>query len=59
VQKGGIVGIDLRLCEQRDDVPPRQAATQLLLDQIADHAFALGAEHVERVGGDITVRFRL
>jgi hypothetical protein len=30
--------------------PPRQRVVELLLDQVAHHAFALGTEHVERIG---------
>ncbi len=59
VLEGGVVSVDDHLGEDGDDVAPGQHVLELLLEHIADHALALGPEHVERVGRDVHVGGRL
>ena len=47
--EGRIGGIDFDLCQQRRDLALGQFVRQRLLDEVADHALAFGAEHIERV----------
>ena len=55
-----VVGVDLDHREQRGQrALERQPIAELLLDQVADHALGLGAEHVERIHRDRLVRAAL
>ncbi len=57
VPEGGIGSVDLDLREQRGEVPVEgKLVAELLLDDVTDHAFGLGVEHVERVRLDRRVR---
>ena len=50
-----IAGIDLDHREQRGErALERQQVAELLLDHVADHAFGLCAEDVERVRRDLS-----
>ena len=42
--------------QRREGALERQQVAELLLDHVADHAFGLRAEHVERIGLDLLVR---
>ncbi|MNN48175.1 hypothetical protein D3C81_1626390 [compost metagenome] len=51
VFEGRVVGVHFDLGEQGGERHfERQQVAQLLFDHVADHAFGLGAEHVQRVG---------
>ena len=50
-----VVGVHDHLREERRDRATAEDVDELLLEQIADHALALGAEHVERVRRDLRI----
>ena len=54
-----VAAVDFDLRQQRDDVPPRQQAAQLLLDQVTDHALGLRAQYVQRVRVHAGIRLGL
>lgn len=52
----GVRGIDFNLGQDRRERHfERQQVAQFLFDQIADHAFGLCAEDIERIGRDFLV----
>ena len=55
----GIGRVDHGLGQQRSDVTLGKRVAELLLEQVADHALALGAEHVERVAAHVGIRLVL
>ena len=57
--KGRIRAVDLDLREQGRNLPARQLIAQRLLDQIADHSFAFGAQDIERIRAHVLVGRRL
>ena len=58
-REGGIGGVDDDLRQERRDLPTGELVPQALLEEVADHALALGAENVERVGADAGVGLAL
>jgi hypothetical protein len=57
VAEGGVTPVDEDLRQQRcNEAPARQRIVKLLLDQVAHHTFALGIEHVERIGAVLRAR---
>jgi hypothetical protein len=52
----GIVAVDDDLGEQGGDRAAVECVAQRQLEQVADHPFALGVEHVQRVGRRLRVR---
>ena len=57
--EGGVVSVDDDLRQDRDRRPSGQAVPEFLLEHVADHALALGAEDVERVRRHVGVGERL
>ena len=51
----GSARVHEHLRQQRGDLAVRQLVAERLLEQVADHALALRAEHVEGVGRDLGV----
>ena len=54
-----VAGVHHHLGQQRRDARVAQLVDQLLLEQVADHALGLGAEHVERIRLDPLVGLAL
>jgi hypothetical protein len=51
----GVINIHLDLGEQRHDLMLGQNTAQLLLDQVTDHAFGRGTQHIERIRRDLRI----
>jgi hypothetical protein len=57
--EGRVFGVDDDLREERRDRPAAEAVDELLVEQVPDHALALGAEHVERIRLDLGIGLAL
>ena len=55
----GVVGVDDDLGQERCDGPRVERVDELLLEEVADHAFALSAEHIEGIRCDVVRRVAL
>ncbi len=58
--KGGVVRIDLDLCQQCREACGRAVGViEFLLQDISDHAFCLGPQHIKREGAGFARRLAL